>query len=383
MVARIGQCSIGVMGRVLDQRDGLGLYALNLVQRMVALDPDTRYVLLFAKPTHARLFRDYSNVETHVLPYLSKLWWDQVTVPAAARRLGVDVLFNPKFSIPLLTRIPCAFVLQSADWYVNPKNYPWRDNIYIRLMLPLYCRKAARLLAISQATVTDLARHIPLNPARIAVTYAGVSPNFSPQRDPTALRQFQSTYALPDTFILTVARAYHSGHTLPLPYSGGNNARLMRAYQQYRRQGGTLPMVVAGTRIEEYLRKRGFGDAELSGVQFIGFVPNDLMHMAYQLATCFVLATLCESFGLPILESMSSGCPAIVPNTCASPEIAGAAARPIDPYDETDITRALLEVAGSEERRLQMRARGLERARAFSWDETARRTIAAIKELAA
>jgi glycosyltransferase involved in cell wall biosynthesis len=119
----------------------------------------------------------------------------------------------------------------------------------------------------------------------------------------------------------------------------------------------------------------------LRGVHFIGFVPNERMHLAYQLASCFVLATLCESFGLPILESMSSGCPAIVPGTCASPEIAGSAARLIGPYDERDITQALLEVAGSQERRSQMRTRGLERARAFTWDETARRTTAAIKEL--
>jgi len=381
MLMRNRQRSIGIMGRVLDQRDGLGLYAVSLVQRMVALDPETRYVLLLATDRQAPLFSEFPNAECHVLPYQSKLWWDQITVPAAARRLGVDVLFNPKFSIPLLTSIPCAFVLQSADWYVNPKNYPWPNNVYIRLMLPLYCRKAARMLAISQATVTELDRHIRLDPARTTVTYAGVSANFSPQRDPEALREFQSAYALPEDFILTVARAYHSGYTHPMPYPGGNNERLVRAYQQYRRQGGTLPMVVAGHRIEEYLRKRGLGDADLDAVKFIGFVPNQRMHLAYQLANCFVLATLCESFGLPILESMSSGCPAIVPNTCASPEIAGSAARLIDPYDERDITQALLEVAGSQERRSQMRERGLERAGAFTWDETARRTTAAIREL--
>jgi len=123
------------------------------------------------------------------------------------------------------------------------------------------------------------------------------------------------------------------------------------------------------------LRARGFFDADLAGVRFLGFVPNPRMHLLYQLAHCFVLATLCESFGLPILEALATGCPAIVPSTCASPEVAGNAARLIDPRDEADIARALAEVAGSDPLREQMRQRGLQRAQRFSWRETARRTL--------
>ena len=133
--------TIGVMGRVLDQRDGLGFYCVNLLLNMVALDRNSRYVIFLGSSQHIDLFRGFSNVEVHVLPGRRKLWWDQVSVPRAAKRLKVDLIFNPKFSIPLFTRRPCAFVLQDSDWYVNPQNYPWWDNIYIRLMLPIYCRR--------------------------------------------------------------------------------------------------------------------------------------------------------------------------------------------------------------------------------------------------
>jgi glycosyltransferase involved in cell wall biosynthesis len=118
-------------------------------------------------------------------------------------------------------------------------------------------------------------------------------------------------------------------------------------------------------------------------VHFIGFVPNSEMHLAYQLAELFVLVKLCESFGLPILEALASGCPAIVPKTCASPEVAGNAARLVDPYDEQDIARALLEVAGSASERAAMSERGLTRARDFSWAETARRTLSVLNEISA
>jgi glycosyltransferase involved in cell wall biosynthesis len=142
-----------------------------------------------------------------------------------------------------------------------------------------------------------------------------------------------------------------------------------------------LPLVVAGHRIEEYLRARGFTQADLQGVRFPGFLPNDEMHLLYQAATFFVLAKLCDSFGLPILEALATGCPAIVPKTCAAPEVAGSAARLIDPYNEEDITRALLELDGSAERRLELRQLGLARAQGFTWRETARRTLAVLDEL--
>jgi glycosyltransferase involved in cell wall biosynthesis len=114
-------------------------------------------------------------------------------------------------------------------------------------------------------------------------------------------------------------------------------------------------------------------------VHFLGFVPNERLHAAYQLADCFVLATLCESFGLPILEALATGCPAIVPATGAAPEVAGGAARLIDPHREEDLTAALLEVTGSPALRARMRAAGLERARRFGWPQAARRVLEAFE----
>jgi len=369
------------MGRVLDQRDGLGLYCINLLRNMVALDQRSRYVIWLRTPEHRGLFKDFPNAQTEVLAVRGSLWWDQVAVPAAARRSGVDLIFNPKFSIPLATRRPCAFVLQDSDWYLNPQHYQWWDNLYIRLLLPLYCRKAGRLLVISQFTLDSLARHGVLRPEKAVVIHAAVGSNFSPACDDEAVRNFRAQHDLPESFILTATRAHHTGLAGAPPYPGGNNERLIRAYRRYRQRGGQLPLVVAGDRIEEYLRARGFADEDLRDIRFLGFVPNEKMHVAYQAATLFVLAKLCDSFGLPILEAMATGCPAIVPKTCAGPEVAGSAARLIDPYDEEDISQALLEVGGSAERRADLRRLGLARAQTFTWRDTARRTLAVLEEL--
>jgi glycosyltransferase involved in cell wall biosynthesis len=374
--------TIGIMGRLLDQDDGLGVYSQRLVREILSLDWVTRYVIFLMTEKSRDLFREFPNAEPYVMPARRKLYWDQVAVPAAARKFDVDLIFNPKFSIPLMTRRPCIFVLQGSDWYVNPGNYPWWDNLYIRVMLPLYSWKAARTLAISQATLDDLAKYTKINVRQSVVTYAGVGPDFTPDRDAAALARFRAEHRLPDRFILTVARAHHGAQRKLRMYPGGNNERLIRAYRLYRHQGGSLPLVVVGFRIEEYLRAHGMSDADLADVIFLGFLPNDQVHLAYQAAECFVLATLCESFGITILEALATACPAIVPSTCASPEVAGGAARLIDPLDEEDMARALAEVTGSEELRREMREKGLNRAQALTWRETARRTLAVFDEVA-
>jgi glycosyltransferase involved in cell wall biosynthesis len=373
--------TIGVMGRQLDQDDGLGVYALNLLRELFRIDATSDYVVFLDSPKSARLFDEFPNVQTHVAPSRFKLYWDQVVVPRLARRYDVDLIFHAKFSVPLFTSRPCVFVQQGSDWYVNPQNYPWWDNLYIRLMLPIYSWKAKRTLAISQATLDDLARFTCIDVKKSVVSYAGVGPNFTPHRDERALAQFRAEYRLPERFILTVARTLHIAHKGMPVYPGGNNERLLRAYLRYRREGGRLPLVVVGKRVEEYLRARGFTDADLADVVFTGFVPNSRIHMAYQLADCFVLATLCESFGIPIVEAFACGCPAIVPSTCASPEIAGGAARLINPLNEEDIADALTEVTGSAELRQQRRELGFKRVQTLTWRETARRTLAVFNEI--
>src|SRR5690606_33162490 len=132
------------------------------------------------------------------------------------------IIFNPKFSIPLLTRIPCVFVQQGCDWYVNPENYPWWDNLYIRLMLPWFSRAATRLTAISQATLDDLQKYAGIDVRGTVVTYAGIAPNFTSQGDADEQARFREDFRLPQRYILSVTRAYHIGHGKLPRYPGGN-----------------------------------------------------------------------------------------------------------------------------------------------------------------
>lgn len=369
------------MGRVLDQQDGLGVYSSNLLRHMFIKDTSSRYVILLRSSKNATLFDEFPNVKTHIMPFRSKTWWDQVLVPLSAWRVGADIIFNPKFSLPLLSRRPCVFVLHGSDWYVNPSNYMWWDNLYIRVMMPIYCRKAQRLLSISQIVVDDLVKYAHLNANKVTVSYAAPALHFAPIKDKASLREFAECYHLPQRFILTVGRVYHSGHDRLDEYPGGNNESLVRGYQRYRAAGGKLPLVVAGRDIDKYLRSHGFNGDDLEGIHFTGFIPNQEIVKIYNLAEFFVLATLYESFSLPLVEAMASGCPALVPSTGGCPELGAHAARYMDPRDVVVIGKAMLEVANSSELQAQMRTAGLERARMFSWERTAGLTLSVFDKI--
>jgi glycosyltransferase involved in cell wall biosynthesis len=372
--------TIFMVGRMLDQEDGLGVYGYHLFQQLLALDPTTRYVIGLATPKHAAAFESRSNAEVVLLPQRPKLWWDQVVVPRAARRAGAHLLFNPKFSVPLFSRLPSVMVLRSSDWYVNPSNYPWWDNLYIRLALPAYCRKARRLLAVSATIRDDLARYARVDPAKVTVSYSAPAAYFAPMPREAARGQ-TARYGLPPDFIFSTARAYHTAFKSDVPYAGANLPTLVKAYRRYRNAGGTLPLVVAGRKLEDALAAQGLGPEDLAGIRFVGLVPHREMPALYALATCFVLTTLYESFSLPVVEAMASGCPVIGPATGAVPEIAGDAAMLVNPRDEAALERALATMTSREDVRRRCREAGLRRAADFSWSRTAERTLAVFDQL--
>ena len=208
------------MGRVLDQEGGLGVYARCLLPELLSQDPDTRYVIFLNSEKSRDLLRRFPNAEPQVLPAKSKLYWDQVTVALAARRLGVDLIFNPKFSIPLLSGRPCVFVQQGSIGTSIPRITNGGTTCTCGVMLPRFSRKARRTLAISQATLDDLAKYAHIDVSNSVVTYAGVAANIRPERDPQAVAQFRAKYQLPERFILTVTRAYHSAQRRLIPYPG-------------------------------------------------------------------------------------------------------------------------------------------------------------------
>jgi len=109
---------IGMMLRAADEKGGIGVYSRNLLKELLAIDRDNEYVLFFTNDSHFGKYGAYPNVEETVVTAPGKALWDQVAVPRACRRHRVDLVFNPKFTVPLTAPCKTAMVLHGADWFI-------------------------------------------------------------------------------------------------------------------------------------------------------------------------------------------------------------------------------------------------------------------------
>jgi glycosyltransferase involved in cell wall biosynthesis len=179
-----------------------------------------------------------------------------------------------------------------------------------------------------------------------------------------------------------VTRVDHPGLDKSTSFFPGKNVETaVKAHMRCRDEIG-CDLVIAGRRVRDYLISLGMDESDMKGVHFLGFVSHEELSSLFNLAKAFVMPSFYEGFGLTMLEAMACGCPGVVSKTGACPEVSGGAALLADPYDPGDFAEKIVFLLGDQKRLDDLRARSLRRAAEFSWDETARRTIAGLQKAA-
>jgi len=245
-------------------------------------------------------------------------------------------------------RCPCPAVLTVQDLSFERDRSmlrPWERLVFKRVV-PWSARRAARVLAISERTKRDVVELYGVSPERVVVTPLGVDDAFSPGT------------AAADSYVLLVGAIEPRKNPLAAAAAAREVGR---------------PLVVAGPIRDRALARK----LESAGADLRGYVSRDELAELYRGAACLVFPSRYEGFGLPVVEAMASGTPVVAAPDAALREVAGDAAV-FAPADElaSGIRRAI-------EERDRLVAAGLERARRFTWDETARRTLAVYRELLA
>jgi glycosyltransferase involved in cell wall biosynthesis len=374
--------TIGLMLRGIDEYDGAGVYIRQLVDALLALDHANEYVLLYARKAQSGRYAHQPNVREVVVPAPGKLLWDQVAVPLAARRLGLDVLFHHKFSIPVIAPCPTVVQQRGTEYWSFPEYYPtWGDRLnrwYNRWSIPLFCRRAVRVLTNSDSLARELERLAGVPADKMTTVYAAADERFARVTDPDVLSRVRRQYQLPDQpFFLMVVKGYarieYAGATLcPRKNVEGTLAAFARARAQ---EAAWPPMVILGAGVRDrltpdVLRER-FG-LSADAVVIPGLIAHDDMPAVYTLAGALLFPSYYESFGIPLVEAMACGCPVITSNAPACPEVVGDAALVVDPDDVDALSDAMLRLVREPALRAKLRARGIARAAGFSWAESAR-----------
>jgi glycosyltransferase involved in cell wall biosynthesis len=234
-------------------------------------------------------------------------------------------------------------------------------------------RDARRVIADSECTKRDLRALLGVPEEKIRVVALACDERFRPQPRETARARIAERYDLGAPYLL------HVGTLEPRK----NLERLVRAYARLRRVRRDAPLLaLAGppgwgeAALRRAIAEAGMGEF----VRLIGRVPPDDLVALYAAAELFVFPSLYEGFGLPLLEAMACGVPAVASSAGALPELAGDAAHLVDPLDEAALGEAMLAVLADPARRSELRDRGLRRAAGFTWDRCARETLAVYEE---
>jgi len=366
---------IGLDARTLaaEERSGVERYVVNLVRALAqSADapeiiaytdrpvPDADLAALLARPPFsARVVR-------------APRGWLQVALPLHLRRDRVSLAHFPSTILPRLLPCPAVVTVHDLAWKRFPETYDPAD-LKMQEEALKSARRAAHVIAVSEATARDL-REAGLDEKRITVIPLGVSARFSPDGPALNPNAFPGAERLADGYVLSTAALRPRK----------NLGKLIEAYRQVREQLAAPPLVLAGGMTEHgrELQARA-GELGISEhVLFPGYISDDLLPALYRGATAFAYPSLYEGFGLPVLEAMASGVPVLTSNTSGTAEVGGDAALLVDPEDTAEIVSALARLIGDEGLRADLRARGLARAREFTWERTARETMSAYRRVA-
>lgn len=292
----------------------------------------------------------------------------QPEIAWAARQHKLDLIHDPTGTCPLLlARTGKVITIHDVFPYVSPKTSTTLDWLIYHFWLPLAVRGVDAVITDSTHSKADILRYFHLKSDKVTVIPAAAGDRYQPL-EPAQVQSVLRRYQLAQPYILYV------GSIEPRK----NLLRLLQAYARLRDDLPAWKLVIVGARnawkstpISAELRKLNL----TSWVQFTGYVPEEDLPALYNGASLFVFPSLYEGFGLPVLEAMACGTPVITSNISSLPEVAGDAALLVDPYNVDEIAAVMRRVLSDPDLCADLRHRGLERAKEFSWERTARQTL--------
>lgn len=342
---------------------GLGQYTRKLIEWLPQIDGQNDY----------HFFHCWKNFGGKTY---DRLLWENFALPAKAFRQKLDLLHSPAFGIPLIRNVARRVVVTIHDLIgvVFPNHLSLPSRFYWSKWLLWVNRNADLIIADSESTKSDIIRYMKLNPQKIRVIPLAADERFNLQRDKKEIARVCSKYLIRQPFILFL------GNVEPRK----NLPRLIRAFAQLRKERKIdHQLVIGGSRswhypeLAESCQKSGI----VSDLKFLDYVDENDIFSLYQASDLFVFPSLYEGFGLPILEAMASGVPVITSNLSSMPEVGGDAVYYVNPYSEEEIAKAIYFVLNDRNTLGELRRRGLERVRQFSWQRTAQETQQVFEEL--
>ena len=355
---------------------GIGTYIRNLLRHLARTDPDTEFVLLCGEADLGVAAQLGPNFRAVLEPSPNYSLREQVHVPWVLRRERPDVYHAPHYVLPAGVRCPSVVTIHDCIHLMFPQYLPNRiAYAYARAQMWAAARRSDCILTVSEASKRDILHLFNVAPEKIVVVYNAIDSHFSVTPSEEAVARVRERYQLDHRFVLYV------GNIKPHK----NLVRLIEAFAELRRgELEDLKLLIIGDQISKLpaLRRAVHRHKLHKHVRFLGYLGDDQLAILYRLASVFAFPSLYEGFGLPPLEAMASGTPVLTSNVSSLPEVVGDAAVLVNPYDVDDIVDGLQRVLTNPALAAEMRRKGIERAREFSWERSVAKTWGVYQQIA-
>jgi glycosyltransferase involved in cell wall biosynthesis len=356
-------------------------YLKNLVDCLPRAGPQHSYYI-FVSPRNRRHFPHAEAQVQFINCFFSnenvplRIVMQQSVMPIHGQRLGLDVLFSPGNVCPLWGRFRRVLKINTLHHYTVPELLGRSRRLYRQFAFARSAWRADHIIANTSATKSDICKWIGVPDDKISVIREA-SYDFYRNTPEKETRSFCARHGITGNYVLFVSNLY----------AYKNVETLIRAFASLdRRRFGDYQLIVAGRDYNSYqarLEKLAASLNIAASVRFLGFVPPEDLPCLYSGARVFVYPSLMETFGKPLIEAMSCGIPVVASNTSSIPEVVGDAGILVDPQAVEEMARAIDEAATDSSLRHHLRERGLERARQFSWETSAREILRVIEHTAA
>ncbi len=365
------QTHIGINAHLLSgeagyRRAGIHQYVYQVLRHLPAT-AGRRYTIYTRQPAAAD---DPPNQRRRATPLpterrLARIAWEQAVWPYAARRDRLDLLHSMAFAMPRLAPGPAVVTIYDLSFVHYPDAFPTLQRRYLERVTADSCRRARRLIAISESGRQDIHRVYGVPLERIDVVVPGVAGAYRPL-PPEAVAAFRRRLDLPERFLL------HVGTLQPRK----NVPLLLDALALLERDDAPLVLVGGKGWLYDAIFARVAALGLERRVRFAGYVADDDLPLWYNAAAALVLPSRYEGFGLPIVEALACGTPVVAANASSLPEAGGAAALYFAPDDADELAARLADILDRPEVAARARVEGPAQASRFSWARAGQETAA-------
>jgi len=325
---------------------GIGAYTAGLVNGLQEVDRENEYILFYTSKKGDPLgVKKKDNFRLRPRSLFKSFFLNNII---NYRLKDMDILHYPSAEGPftrkktVVTAHDLIPLKNRGSFVSNPRFKIWNQTRY-RAM-----QRAAKVIAVSQSTKSDLVKYLHIKPDRITVIYEGVDDIFCCQRGASK------------KYILAAGSGWNK-----------NTRAVIKACQNLKSDLPLIINAVPDKKLLAYIREQN-----LEGkVSFTNYISRREQLNLYNGAMVFVFPSIEEGFGLPLVEAMACGLPVITSTISSLPEVVGTAGILVDPYNITEITSALKEILTNTSLRSTLSQKSIERAKLFSWEKTALETL--------